>query len=132
MCAVASTSGFVADASPIAAEALQRIALIYAVEKDIAAVTPTNAAPPAQERSRPVVAELEPWLRAKLPLLSQKSKLAEAIRYAPSRWEVSAASSTTAGSRSIQHSRTFDPPDRPQSQKTPCSPAPTAAAIIGR
>ena len=29
----------------------------------------------------------EPWLRAKLPLISQKSKLAEAIRYALSRWE---------------------------------------------
>ena len=30
---------------------------------------------------------LEPWLRAKLGLISQKSKLAEAIRYALSRWE---------------------------------------------
>ena len=29
----------------------------------------------------------EPWLRAKLGLISQKSKLAEAIRYALSRWE---------------------------------------------
>lgn len=29
---------------------------------------------------------LEPWLHAKLLLVSQKSKLAEAIRYALSRW----------------------------------------------
>ena len=29
---------------------------------------------------------LEPWLRAKLALTSKKSKLAEAIRYALSRW----------------------------------------------
>ena len=29
--------------------------------------------------SRPIVAELEPWLRASSPLISQKSKLAEAI-----------------------------------------------------
>ena len=29
---------------------------------------------------------LEPWLREKLALVSQKSKLAEAIRYALSRW----------------------------------------------
>jgi hypothetical protein len=29
---------------------------------------------------------LEPWLRAKLETLSQKTKLAEAIRYALSRW----------------------------------------------
>jgi Transposase IS66 family/TIR domain len=31
--------------------------------------------------------ELEPWLRAKLALISKKSKLAEAIRYALSRWK---------------------------------------------
>jgi hypothetical protein len=29
---------------------------------------------------------LEPWLRAKLETISQKTKLAEAIRYALSRW----------------------------------------------
>jgi transposase len=34
-----------------------------------------------------VLAELEPWLRANRALLSQKSKLAEAIRYALPRWE---------------------------------------------
>src|SRR5690606_3998437 len=30
---------------------------------------------------------LEPWLREKLALISQKTKLAEAIRYVLSRWE---------------------------------------------
>ncbi len=40
-----------------------------------------------RERSRPILAELEPWLRERLALISQKSKLAEAIRYALSRWE---------------------------------------------
>ena len=64
---------FVADASPIAAEALQRIALIYAVEKDIRGRSPDQRRAARQERSRPVVAELEPWLRAELPLLSQKA-----------------------------------------------------------
>jgi len=39
-----------------------------------------------QPRSFPIVAALEPWLREKLALVSQKSKLAEAIRYALSRW----------------------------------------------
>ena len=37
--------------------------------------------------SRPIVDEFEPWLRAKLGLISQKTKLAEAIRYALSRWD---------------------------------------------
>lgn len=40
-----------------------------------------------QERSRPILAEFEPWLREKLGLISQKTKLAEAIRYTLSRWE---------------------------------------------
>ena len=77
----------VAEASPIANEALQRIALLYAVEKDIRGRSPEERCAARQERSRAVIAELEPWLRGKLALLSQKSKLAEAIRYALSRWE---------------------------------------------
>src|SRR5204863_2708188 len=40
-----------------------------------------------QERSGPIVADLEPWLREKLGLISQKTKLAEAIRYTLSRWQ---------------------------------------------
>jgi hypothetical protein len=38
-----------------------------------------------QQKSRPLVDAIEPWLRAKLTLLSQKSKLAVAIRHALSR-----------------------------------------------
>ena len=40
-----------------------------------------------QDRSRSIIDEFEPWLRAKLALISQKTKLAEAIRYALSRWD---------------------------------------------
>ena len=42
--------------------------------------------PSARTESRPIVDDLEPWLRAKLALISQKTKLAKAIRYALSRW----------------------------------------------
>ena len=76
-----------ADASPIASEALQRIAALYAIEKDIRGRGTDERRAARQERSRPILADLEPWLRAKLALISQKSKLAEAIRYALSRWE---------------------------------------------
>jgi transposase len=76
----------VAEASPIATEALQRIALLYAVEKDIRGRGHDERRAARQERSLPVLVELEPWLRAQLALISQKSKLAEAIRYALSRW----------------------------------------------
>ena len=39
-----------------------------------------------QHKSLPLIQALEPWLRAKLETISQKTKLAEAIRYALSRW----------------------------------------------
>jgi len=39
-----------------------------------------------QQRSLPLVEAFQPWLRQKLSLISQKTKLAEAIRYALSRW----------------------------------------------
>jgi transposase len=77
----------VAEGSPIAHEALQRIAQLYAIEKDIRGRAPDERRAVRHERSHPIVAELEPWLRAKLSLISKKSKLAEAIRYALARWE---------------------------------------------
>src|SRR4051794_26723974 len=40
-----------------------------------------------QQNSRQIVDALEPWLRAKLGLFTQKSKLAEAVRYTLSGWE---------------------------------------------
>jgi transposase len=77
----------VAEDSPIAKEALRRIAQLYAVEKESRGRSPGERRAARQERSRPIVDELEPWLRTKLSLISKKSKLAEAIRYALSRWE---------------------------------------------
>jgi len=77
----------VAEASPIANEALQRIAALYRIEADVRGCEPDARRAARQERSRPLLAELEPWLREKLPLLSRKSKLAQAIRYGLSLWE---------------------------------------------
>lgn len=73
--------------SPIASEALEHIAALYAVEKDIRDRGADERRTVRQQKSRPLADALEPWLRAKLGLISQKSKLAEAIRYALSRWE---------------------------------------------
>ena len=72
--------------APIASEALERIAGLYAIEKEIRGRNADERRSARQERSRPIVDELEPWLHAKLALISQKTKLAEAIRYALSRW----------------------------------------------
>lgn len=76
-----------AGPAPIASEALRRIAELYHVEDDIRGQPADARRAVRQERSRPIIAELEPWLREKLGLISQKTKLAEAIRYALSRWE---------------------------------------------
>src|SRR5882672_10848602 len=73
--------------APIASEALQRIAALYMIEKDIRGRSADERRIVRQQRSRPLIDALEPWLRAKLGLISQKGKLAEAIRYALSRWE---------------------------------------------
>jgi transposase len=77
----------VGGASPIASEALQRIAALYRNENDIRGREPEQRRDVRQARTRPLIADLEPWLREKLGFISQKSKLAEAIRYALARWE---------------------------------------------
>ncbi len=51
-----------------------------------AAARPRSGGRSARSAAAPLVEALEPWLREKLALISQKSKLAEAIRYALSRW----------------------------------------------
>lgn len=73
--------------APIATEALKRIAELYRIEAEIRGRPAEQRRQVRQERSRPMLKALEPWLRAKLQLISQKTKLAEAIRYALSRWQ---------------------------------------------
>jgi transposase len=76
-----------AGPAPIASEALQRIASLYQIENEIRGHSADERRTIRQERSLPILQALEPWLRAKLALISQKTKLAEAIRYALSRWD---------------------------------------------
>ena len=75
-----------AGPAPIASEALIRIAKLYEVEKEVRGRSAEERRAVRQEKSKPILEELKPWLRAKLDLISQKTKLAEAIRYALSRW----------------------------------------------
>ena len=76
-----------AGSAPIASEALDRIKGLYTVEADIRGSMPGERRAERQARSRPIILALEAWLKTKLEIISQKSKLAEAIRYALSRWE---------------------------------------------
>lgn len=77
----------VSGPAPIASEALTRIAELYRIEDDIRRRPADERRTLRQQKSRPIVADLEPWLRQKLGLISQKTKLAEAIRYTLSRWQ---------------------------------------------
>lgn len=86
--------------APVASEAFQRIADLYRVEAEIRGRAPDERRAARQEKSRPILEAMEPWLREKLALISQKTKLAEAIRYALSRWDGPAPFWATAASRS--------------------------------
>jgi hypothetical protein len=77
---------FVSDRSPIAAEAIQRIGALYAIEREIRGRTPSERAALRQERAGALLDELHAWLTATLQIVSAKSELAGAIRYALVRW----------------------------------------------
>jgi transposase len=75
-----------AHRSPIAKEALERIAQFYGVEQEIRGRSPSERKEARQARSRPLVEAMHAWLKATLAKLSQKSDVAAAIRYALERW----------------------------------------------
>ncbi len=73
--------------SPVAEELLRRIASLYAIEKEIRGLDPDERLARRQERSRPIVAELEVWLRAQADRLSRKSPMGQALAYLTRHWE---------------------------------------------
>jgi transposase len=75
-----------AENTPAAHEALRRIAGLYAVEAQVRGQSPALRLAARRELSRPQVDTLRVWLEAQLPLLPGRGKLAEAMRYALSRW----------------------------------------------
>jgi transposase len=77
---------YMVDRSPIAAAALQRIGALYAVERDIRGTLPAQRARVRQERAGPLLDQLHQWLSATLQMVSVKSELAGAIKYALVRW----------------------------------------------
>jgi len=75
-----------AHASPLATEAVQRIGALYAIEREIRGKPPDIRRSVRQARARPLINALRVWFQMTLSSLSQKSKLAEALRYALTRW----------------------------------------------
>jgi hypothetical protein len=76
-----------AHKSPVAAEALERIGALYAVESDINGRSPEERREVRNARSRPLLQSLKQWLEEILVKLSKKSDTATAVRYALGRWE---------------------------------------------
>jgi transposase len=68
--------------APIAAEALRRIAALYAIEDTVRGKPPDMRRATRQARSQPLVADLFAWLERQLVRLPGSSPTAEAIRYA--------------------------------------------------
>ena len=75
-----------AHASPLAADALQRIGALYAVEADLRGRPVDVRTTGRQARAGPILDAFRVWLHTTLSRISQKSALAEAIRYALTRW----------------------------------------------
>ena len=73
--------------SPLAAQILERIGVLYAIESEIRGRSPSERQAIRHARSRPLLSELQTYLQKTLPTLSQKSELAKAIRYALNRWD---------------------------------------------
>ncbi len=78
---------YATDRSPLAAEAIRRIGLLYAIEREIRSQLPEVRRAVRQERAEPILNELHTWLSATLQQVSSKSTLAGAIQYSLMRWE---------------------------------------------
>ncbi|WP_443029580.1 IS66 family transposase [Sphingomonas sp. T1] len=73
--------------SPVATDALARIAQLYAVEADVRGQAADARRAARQERSRPLIDDLRRVLEMRLGQISRKGRLAEAIRYALNHWD---------------------------------------------
>jgi transposase len=76
-----------ANGSPIAREALEWIGALFDIERTIAGKSADQRRAVRQSLAKEQLDELAEWLDRQLKLLSGKSELAGAIRYARSRWD---------------------------------------------
>jgi transposase len=77
-----------ATGSPVAAEALRRIAEFYAIETAIRGHAADARQSVRQSRSLPLVRGMKAWLEMRFAQIPPRGGLADAIRYTLSRWEV--------------------------------------------
>ena len=76
-----------AGASPVAAQALQRIAWLYRVEQELADATSGERLAGRRQRSAPLWEELHAWLRMERARVPDGGGIAAAIDYSLRRWD---------------------------------------------
>jgi transposase len=108
-----------ATGSPIAAEALRRIAELYQIETRIRGRPPDQRVRTRQAESRPLVEAMKTWLEQELARVSAKSALADAIRYALRHWKGLALPRGRPRRDRLEYRRAHDPPDQAGRQKPP-------------
>ena len=72
--------------SPIALEAVRRIDALFEIEREINGLGPAERLAVRQQRSAPLLADLEAWLRAQRARLSRASAVIQPIDYLLKRW----------------------------------------------
>ncbi len=77
---------YVTERSPLAAEAIRQIGELYVIEREIRGRKSSERAQVRQQRAGPLLDALHQWLSATLRMVSTKSELAGAIKYALVRW----------------------------------------------
>lgn len=73
--------------APIASEALQRIAALYAIEEKIRGLSAEERRAARLAETKPLVEALKIWLEQKLDVVAKRGRLGEAIRYGLTRWD---------------------------------------------
>ena len=76
-----------ANASEVAAQAIQRIAWLYRIESDARELTSEHRLQMRQERSKPLWEELHVWLQLERTRVPDGSAIARAIDYSLNHWE---------------------------------------------
>jgi hypothetical protein len=73
--------------APIASEALERIAALYAIEKTIRGMSADDRRRLRQEKSKSQVTSLKSWFEHQLTRVSTKATIANEIRYGLNHWD---------------------------------------------
>ena len=72
--------------SPLAVEAVRRIDEVFAIERQINGIAAAQRLALRAERIRPLIGELERWMRTERARLSRHADIAKAMDYMLKRW----------------------------------------------